>query len=151
MSNNEKIDLKQALSERQEVHLLTSGTSMQPMLREHRDIVVIERVNRPLKRNDVPAYTVKPDMPYVLHRILKVTDKGYIIRGDNLFSKEFVTDSQIIGVLKAFYREGKYIDCAKSKKYKLYVAYIRLSYPAKKLWRFYIRPFLSKIKHTIIK
>ena len=46
----------EALKISSEISVLTSGISMEPMLREHRDIAIVERVNRKLKKNDVPLY-----------------------------------------------------------------------------------------------
>lgn len=145
------------LKEKTEVEILTSGVSMRPMLREHRDIVVIERVNRPLKENDVPLYRRKGCDRLVLHRIVKIKKDGsYVIRGDNLLDNEYsVKDEDIVGVLKAFYREGKYYDCEKSLKYKLYIFYNRSTFWCRLLWRRYLRPalvkctFLRKIKRAL--
>ncbi|MBR4073525.1 MAG: S24/S26 family peptidase [Clostridia bacterium] len=141
-----------ALKEKEEVAILTTGISMRPMLREHRDVVIIERVNRPLRENDVPLYRRPNSNKFVLHRIVKVKKDGFVIRGDNLLINEYsVRKEDIIGVLKAFYRDGKYVDCATDKKYKLYVLYNRASFPARLLWRKYLRPFLGKIKHIFLK
>ncbi len=149
---DKKFNADELLQISEEVHVLTSGISMRPMLREHKDIAVIERVNRKLQRNDVPLYRRAGCDKLVLHRILKVTDNGYVIRGDNLFYKEYdVTDEDIVGVLKAFYREGKYYDCATSKIYHIYIFLNRLSFPFRYLWRLKIKPFLAKIKHLILK
>lgn len=141
-----------ALSENPEIAVLTSGISMRPMLRQHRDIVIIERVNRRLKVGDVPLYRREGCERFVLHRIVKITDNGYVIRGDNLYQNEYtVTDDDIIGVLKAFYRDGKYYDCAKSRAYKAYSVYIRLNYPIRWLWRVKTKPFLARITPRPIK
>lgn len=149
---NKKINADELLEISDEVHVLTSGTSMQPMLREHKDVAVIERVNRKLKKNDVPLYRRAGCDKLVLHRIVKVTDNGYVIRGDNLYNNEYdVTDNDIVGVLKAFYRDGKYYDCAKSKVYRTYIILNRAGYPFRYLWRVKIKPFLAKIKHLIFK
>lgn len=143
--------IEKVLEERGEVMTSTSGISMYPMLRHRRDMVTIVKVTRPLKRHDVPLYRLKSGK-LVLHRILKVTKNGYIIRGDNLYHKERnVTDDMIIGVLKEFYREGKHYDCATSKSYHAYIIYNRLNYPLRWLWKKNLRPFLVKIKHKIIK
>lgn len=148
----ELLDADKALEQKPEIAILTKGVSMRPMLREHRDIVIVERVNRKLRVNDVPLYRVAGRKEFVLHRILKVTKDGYIIRGDNLLYKEYdVKDEDIIGVLKAFYRDGKYYDCATSRKYKCYILFNRASFPLRRAWRLHIRPFLSKIKHTVFK
>ena len=141
-----------ALQSEPEVAILTRGISMRPMLREHKDIVIIERVNRKLKKYDVPLYRRPNCDRFVLHRIVKITDKGYVIRGDNLLFNEYdVTDDDIIGVLKAFYRDGKYYDCATSKAYKAYVIINQLYSPLRRVWRLKIKVFLSKIKHLIFK
>ena len=144
--NNSFVGADVVLKEKNEVEILTSGISMRPMLREHRDVVVIERVNRPLKVNDVPLYRREGCSHFVLHRIVKIKKDGsFVIRGDNLLTNEYTVKSEdIIGVLKAFYREGKYYDCEKSVKYKLYVFYNRSTFWCRLLWRKYLLPTLSK-------
>ena len=93
----------EALSESEEISVLTAGISMRPMLREHKDIAVIRRKSGRLKRNDVPLYSRPGSEKFILHRILKVTPNGYVIRGDNLFKKEYdIKDENIVGVLRAF-------------------------------------------------
>lgn len=150
MIDNEN-SISKVLKEKGEVIVSTAGISMYPMLRNKRDMVVIQAVDRKLKKNDVPLY-VLPSGKLVLHRILKVTDNGYIIRGDNLYVKECnITDDNIIGVLKSFYRDGKFYDCATNKVYHTYIVLNRLSFPFRYLWNIKIRPFLSKIKHFILR
>ena len=144
-------EIEKALEQNHEVCSLTVGISMRPMLRQHRDIVIIKRIDRKLKKNDVPLYKRHGRDKLALHRILKVTENGYVIRGDNLYTKEYdVKDGDIIGVLKAFYRDGKYYDCEKSRKYKTYVFFMRVSYPLRYIWKFKLRPFLGKIKRFIL-
>lgn len=144
-------NIEAVLDEKGEVMTSTSGVSMYPMLRNRRDMVVIVKVDRPLRKNDVPLYRLKSGK-LVLHRILKVTDKGYIIRGDNLYKKEYnITDDNIIGLLKAFYRNGKYYNCEKSFAYKAYVKYIRLSYPLRFVLQHKLRPVLGRAKRFLLK
>lgn len=89
----------------------TQGNSMEPMLKEGRDTVIITPPVFPLKKGDVPVY--RKDGHYTMHRIVAVTRHGYIICGDNRTDLEHnVTDSDIIGVLTAFYQDGKYIECS---------------------------------------
>ena len=145
-------NVEELLKTRDEVMTRTRGISMRPLLRQGRDIVVIKKPQFPLKVGDAPIYKVKNKKELVLHRILKVNDDGsYIIRGDNLFFKEHVFENQIVGVMRAFYREGKYCECEKSLKYKVYVFLNRISYPLRCLWSVRLRPLLSKIKHKIFK
>lgn len=152
MAETDLKNVEELLKTCDEVMTRTRGISMRPLLRQGRDIVVIKKPQFPLKVGDAPIYKVKNKKELVLHRILKVNDDGsYIIRGDNLFFKEHVFENQIVGVMRAFYREGKYCECEKSLKYKVYVFLNRISYPLRYLWSVRLRPLLSKIKHKIFK
>lgn len=95
------------------------GTSMMPLLREGRDVMIIERPTGRLKRYDVPLYK-RPDGSYVLHRILKVREGDYVICGDNLYYREYgITDEDIIGVLTGVIRNGKTISTT-DLSYRIY-------------------------------
>ncbi|MBP3361797.1 MAG: S24/S26 family peptidase [Clostridia bacterium] len=59
----------------------TQGDSMQPMLKEGRDTVIIVPPVFPLKKYDVPVY--RRGGHYTMHRIVKATKRGYVICGDN--------------------------------------------------------------------
>lgn len=152
--NNQKIDLNsvgEVLKKEPEAWVLTKGASMRPMLRQHKDIVVIERISGELKVGDVVAYPSANDT-YTLHRVVRIKNGALIIRGDNNYFTEFnIKKEDIVGILKEFYRGGKYINCKTNKGYKLYTKYIILSYPFRFLWKRRIRPILSKIKRSIFK
>jgi len=140
-----------ALETKGEFNSFTKGPSMRPMLRQGKDIVVITKPSGELKKGDVPLYKRRNYDFLVLHRILKVRDNDYIIRGDNTYSLEHVPKDYVVGVLKGFYRNGKYYDCNKSRSYKAYVVYNRITYFPRKLWVKKLRPILAKIKHFIFK
>lgn len=150
--SNQYLDLNSigdALKETLEVSVLTSGVSMRPMLRQHRDIVVIERVNREFKKGDVVAYP-GANNSYTLHRIVRIKNGNLIIRGDNnYFTEKNVKREDIVGILKEFYRDGKYINCKTNKKYRIYTNYILSTYPFRYLWQRKLKPFLAKIKNKI--
>ncbi len=97
------------------------GDSMMPLIREGKDLMVITRKpKRRLKKYDVPLYK-RDSGQYVLHRILKVRDKDYVICGDNRWKKEYgITDRHIIGVLSAVIRNGETVS-VNDWRYKLYV------------------------------
>ena len=100
-----------------------TGFSMFPMLRQGIDTVVIKRIDRKPRENDVVFYLLD-NCKYILHRVIKVQEKGYIIRGDNCYFNEYnVLDRHIIGILEGFYRGDDYIDCKTNKKYKLIFSY----------------------------
>ena len=99
---------------------LTSGTSMEPLIHHQRDNIIVVKNKGRLKKYDVPVYVTKMGK-YVMHRVVEVCDDHYVIVGDNLLTKEYVTDDMICGVLVGFYKNGKrYIDCQNSRAYKLY-------------------------------
>lgn len=134
------------LQTQDEVMTRTRGISMRPLLRQGRDIVVIQKPQFPLKPGDVPLYKVRSKKELVLHRILKVQGNTYIIRGDNTYALEHVPQKNIVGVMKAFYREGKYCDCEKSRSYRIYVFLNRISYPFRFVWKRKLRPVLGRCK-----
>ena len=88
------------------------GVSMLPLIRQGRDMIVINR--RPaerLKKYDVALY-VRPGVSgrgaYVLHRVMRVNPDGtYWILGDNCISGETVKEENILGVLSRVVRKGK--------------------------------------------
>lgn len=128
------------------------GTSMFPMLRSGKDIIDIIPPVFPLKNNDVVLYRVKGFDKLILHRIIKKPQgKTYVIRGDNTYRNEFVNESDIVGVLEGFYRNGKYHNCKKDVSYHIYVFFMRALYPVRYFWVFFLRRAISKIKRTVKK
>lgn len=106
----------------------TEGVSMEPLLHTRRSTVVLEPVKKPLKRYDVVLFR-RPAGEYVLHRIVKVLDHAYRIRGDNCYWTETVPAGWIVGVMTGFFQdEGNvYIDCS-SPVYQNYLKTIRRRY-----------------------
>lgn len=96
------------------------GDSMLPLIRQGRDLLVIEKTSGRLKKYDVPLYK-RDSGQYVLHRILKVRQEDYVICGDNRWRREYgITDRHIIGVLTAVVRDGREISVT-DWRYRLYV------------------------------
>lgn len=154
MPNDNFAGAEKALSEKGEFSSYTSGTSMYPLLRTHRDIVIIKPPHFPLKAGDTPLYRKKGKQQLVLHRILKVQGEIYVIRGDNTYFKEYVAKKDIVGVLDGVLRNAntkkcKYINCNTDKGYKVYVFFVRLFFPFRFLWKRILEPVLLKIRHLI--
>ena len=144
--------VEEQLKSSESVAFFTRGASMRPLLRTHKDIVVIVKPEHPLSVNDVALYKVKGSDKLVLHRVIGIKDEvTYITRGDNTYHKEYVPKDQVVGIMTAVYRGGKYIDCKNSKGYKVYVWLNKVFYPVRWLWRTKIRATLGKIKRHIIK
>ncbi len=127
----------------------TKGYSMRPLLRENRDIVIIEKKQpgKRLNKYDVALY--KTGEKYVLHRVVGVRYDGYDIRGDNTFRLEDVHDEEIIGVLKNIQRNGKTINVS-DKKYMRYVRFWNCVYPVRNFLH-KGRKALGKVKRKILK
>ena len=112
----------------------TKGVSMQPMLYQNRDVVVIEVPQGRLQKYDVALY--RRGSSYVLHRVIGVNEDGtYSIRGDNTYSIEIVPESAVMGVLTAFVRDRKPHQVTDSD-YRRYVKLWCAAYP---LRHFYVR------------
>lgn len=142
------MDFEEYIAKNGQLVYTNVGTSMLPLLREKRDLVIIgAKPAGRLKRYDVPLYR-RENGQYVLHRILKVRKEDYVLCGDNRWQRESgVTDGQIIGVLKAVVRDGHTISINENK-YILYVHLICDLYPIRVavLWvRDMLKRMLSKL------
>ena len=114
-----KINIEELLKSSGKYIGTTVGVSMRPMIISGRDVVVIEKKTQRLKPMDVALY-IRNGKDYVLHRVLKVTSDGYIIRGDNCYSDEIVKEDEVIGVLTQYFKKEKPI-MMDDKKYLRYV------------------------------
>ena len=96
------------------------GDSMLPLIKQNRDLMVIEKLNRSAKKYDAVLYK-RDNGQYVMHRIIGSDSQGFILCGDNRYDKEYaVRNEQILGVLTAVVRDGKEIK-TNSFKSRLYV------------------------------
>ena len=124
----------------------TVGTSMLPMLKNRRDTIVVKAKNERLKPLDVALYM--RGGKYILHRVLSVTDTGYIIRGDNCYFDEIVPEETVIGVLTEFFRKKKHYFCTDEK----YLSYAKKRVQRYKVRRVFVltwRNVVAGIKKTI--
>ena len=128
-----------------QVSFNVSGTSMQPLIYDRKDTVVLKKAQGKLKKYDVPFYR-RDNGQFVLHRIVKLQKNGnYTCRGDNQGVNEFdVRDDQIIGVMTSFTRRGKKVDVNTSFGYKLYSRLWQLMYVFK-LIRYYFKRVIEII------
>ena len=126
----------------------TVGTSMQPLFRTHRDVAVLKKTDRVLKKYDVVLYT-GASHKYILHRIIGVREDCYVIRGDNTFVKEYVSRERILAYLVSFNRKGKH-HTVDEFGYRLYSRFWNLIYPIRYSANLF-RRVLGKIKRTVFK
>lgn len=103
--------IREVLESGGEFRMYPHGTSMRPLLRQGIDSVVLEKMKRAPKKNDILFYQRK-DGSYILHRVWEVTDTGLTLVGDNQRMLEYgVTEEQIIGYVTRIYRGEKEINC----------------------------------------
>lgn len=89
------------------VTITASGSSMEPLIRNGADNVVLRKADRKLQKGDIVFYK-RSSGKLVLHRIIGEDENGYILRGDNQWSKEYgIGENQIIAVLDSVEKDGK--------------------------------------------
>ena len=100
---------KEELCNQGELLYRNRGQSMLPLIRQDRDLILIRpRPEGQCRKYDVILY--KKGDRYILHRILKVLEDGYVVCGDHNWKKDpLVTDGEILGILVAVIRNGKEI------------------------------------------
>ena len=124
MENN--LTFEQVLERDRHLAYTNVGVSMLPLIREGRDVMIIEKCATPdLKKFDAVFFCregVEGRGRYVLHRILKIMPNGdFFIAGDNCCEGEVIKPYQILGVLSGINRGGKPYNLG-GFGYKTYVA-----------------------------
>ena len=125
-----KTNIPQYLAEHGELTYRIVGVSMNPLLRQDRDLITVLRTDLAKKdkngrfhNHEVVLYKRHSDGAYVLHRIVEVREKDYVILGDNCVKREYgISDEDILGVMTSFVRDGKTVPVTDP----LYKAYVEL-------------------------
>ena len=98
-----------------------------------------------IKKTDIVLYR-RDNGKFVLHRVMLVRKKDYVMCGDNQKVYEpRIRRDQILASVKDIIKDGKSVDTT-SDEYKKYVKSLY-----RKTWKARIRVFLSRIKHAIFK
>jgi hypothetical protein len=143
-------DYKEQLKNNNVIAIVPTGNSMWPTLKNRKQSVIITRKTQRLKPFDVALY-LREDGTYVLHRVMKVTDTGYITCGDSQAYAEQVKEDSVIGVMTSFYQGKKCIEVTDPK----YIEQVQKWYSneskrAKKSKKFFDRQRIKwKIKYYI--
>lgn len=140
------LGLEESLKQNGVYITVTKGDSMNPMLVEGRDKVVVVPPKFPLKKYDVPVYRKMGH--YTMHRIVKVTKDGYVICGDNRgVLEKNVKKEDIVGMLDGIYQGEKYIS-RNDKEFLQYGIYAVKTFPQRRI-KYFIKRALRKIKRII--
>ncbi|MGN0619635.1 MAG: S24/S26 family peptidase [Ruminiclostridium sp.] len=135
-----KMTFEQELERKGKLTYICVGVSMLPLLRQRKDIITIEKKQGRCKKYDVALYK-RPNGSYVLHRVVEVREKDYVILGDNCLNKEYgITDENILGVMTSFVRGGREY----SVNNGLYLFYSKLWYAL-----YPMRRLMKKAKSTL--
>ena len=86
--------------------LTVTGRSMLPLLRAYRDSVELIPVSGQQKKGNIVLYR-RANGQFVLHRIVALTESGYILCGDNEAVREPVSQEQLLAVVDGLIRKGK--------------------------------------------
>lgn len=108
--NSTELKIEELLDSCPAIQIAPKGYSMYPLLIPGRDQVILEKtVPGKLRRGDVILYR-RQDKTLVLHRLCKITPKGYYTVGDNQTEVEGPLQAeQIKGRMTAFVRKGRTI------------------------------------------
>lgn len=115
MENTVSIDFKTALEKNGAISFVPTGNSMWPILKDGGQSVLVEAKKGRLERFDVALYVA--DGKNVLHRVLKVTDDGYVTCGDSMNVLESVPEQAVFGKMVGFYKKDVFVSCD-DKDYK---------------------------------
>ena len=114
--------IEEELAEQGVYYGTTSGDSMEPLLHDRRQTIVLKPLadGERAARGDV-ILVKREDGHYVLHRVVRVlSGGGYLTRGDNRFhSDPPVPEAQVLARLEGYYRGTDYVPVT-SARYRAY-------------------------------
>ncbi len=125
----------------------SKGTSMLPLIKEGRDLLLIKRKDEKPKKNDIVLY--KKAGKYILHRIIKVNGDRYVLCGDNqIIADPDVREEDIFGILTGLKRKEKTLDF-KSASYRIYLFFWCDLFFVRKLY-FRLRSMIGSLRRNLI-
>ena len=103
-----KVSYEEYLAQNGTMTYSNVGVSMMPLLKQGRDLFTVRKKGKKrCEKYDVVLYR-RPPSSYVLHRVIQVREKDYVILGDNCINKEYgITDADMIGIMTAYIHKGK--------------------------------------------
>lgn len=111
--------------------LVVTGDSMYPTFRHKKDVVLLSKICRPLKKKDLILYK-RESGQYILHRIVsKPKQDHFICCGDNQWEKEPVAATQVIAIVDSYIRNGKTYSI-KYLPYRLWVSFWVATFPVRR-------------------
>lgn len=121
LSNLGQLELLRGMHERGvPLRIMVRGSSMHPFIRD-RDVLTIAPLDsRDPRAGEVVAFTHPVTGRLVIHRVIKETDRGWLLRGDNCSKSDGeVTKEQIIGRVTRIERGGREVGLGLGPERKL--------------------------------
>ncbi len=134
-------DYKSEIERLGTIIFVPNGVSMWPFLKNHGQSVVVERKTGRLEVYDVAFYQ-RENGSFVLHRVLKVLNDGYLTCGDSQLNLEKVKEEGVFGVMVEFYK-GKTLINARDEKY---LKRVKKWYERKKWRKFRLKIFYFSLR-----
>lgn len=136
------------LSHGDRANLIVTGSSMLPMLHHRRDSVMLAPAAQTVKKGELILYR-RSNGRYILHRVVGMTEGGYICSGDNQAVREFVAREQILAVVVEFTRKGR--TCGvNALGYRFYKALWVGFFPLRRYY-LYVRRRLGRLRRILTK
>lgn len=123
------------LGQNQDVEIIVTGHSMLPFYKHGKTVVRLKKQDV-YHKYDVVLF--KYGDQYVLHRIIKIKDNVYTLRGDGAFRKEVVRQDALYAKVIDFHRDSKRIKSYKLK-YRLWLLLTPIRRVLLKLVRKWVR------------
>lgn len=144
IDNSEFISaVKETLDSGLEVKFTVTGMSMWPFFTSRRDSVTIKKCTfRDIRKGDIVLFSPEKNI-YLLHRVIKKNDTGFITAGDgNTFKDGIFTPDKIIAAVSEIHRKNKTFSA--DKKTFRFLSFIwMLLFPVRK-------PILTVLKKLLI-
>ena len=104
-------EMERLMGEGGEVVITIRGNSMQPMLRDSRDKVVLRRYEGDeLQRGDVMLFRYRGG--YVLHRVVSIDGERIAFAGDGNYKLyEQAITKDIVACMVAYVKDGRRVEC----------------------------------------
>lgn len=142
-------DIKENIDNGGTIRLPITGISMRPLLICGRDTVDIVKCKNPQK-GDIIFY-LRDNGQFVLHRIVGMDEKGYILCGDNQWTLEHgIQDRHIIGVVNSITRKGKTFQM-NNVPYRMYSSFWMGILPIRKIFLPVIRKTKTLVYNICVK
>lgn len=91
------------LEGKENVCVPVKGVSMRPFLRDQ-DLVYLNLIREPVKPGDILLFQ-RPNGQYILHRVYRIADGGFLMLGDSQRVLEPITSDQALAIV-SFARIG---------------------------------------------